>query len=544
MKTLYMKSTYLFMVFAMILGFTLTGCSDDNSGDPSTSVEFPELKEFTCNAGETKDLSFTAGADWTLSSNKGWCKFKDGEFTETTMSGKAGAQTVQIVISESQVTADIAELTLNMGGKSQVICKVACQEKEYADFIVKDEAGNEYNSENPLVIKGSGLTDYAYDIVYTTIIVETELTVGISEKPDWVKAQTSEETPGVFQLTFDKTSGVSPINSFNNEGDKIVIATKDGSKSVEIPVSYEGLKETVITYVETELDFTKNHLVLDNNSTYFSVSNSMTGEETKYSLPLTLTVDQVRNGEFGYIIGSVEREEVYTNYFEYTYNFDATDMESWVKVSVDGKKVSLDVEKLTEDKERGAIVLLFSKDFCDKYKGRYNEVLLDSEGYFDSYTYQNNIMVSFTQEPEKKSTNLELKGYVMNSEGTLVPFSSVPDGAAMLASPDDDPFFEYQDKMTQNFWYVSADKSVLQNGNKIYLEVVGNIPEGYSVGVMNNWAWTNVKTTSETIDGKTYIVISGTPTQEQIDKQPIMTVGVANFDMGDFLIECGIQVWL
>lgn len=539
-----MKSTYLFMVFAMILGFTLTGCSDDeNSGDPSTSVEFPELTDITCNAGETKELSFTAGADWTLSSNKGWCKFKDGEFTETTISGKAGAQTVQIVISESQVTADVAELTLNMGGKSQVICKVACQEKEYADFVVKDEAGNEYNSENPLVIKGSGLTDYAYDIVYTTIIVETELTVGISEKPNWVKAQTSEETPGVFQLTFDKTSGVSPINSFNNEGDKIVIATEDGSQKVEIPVSYEGLKETVITYVETELGFTKNHMTLDNNSTWFSVSNSMTGEETKYSLPLTLTVDQVRNGEFGYIIGSVEREELYANYYLYTYNFDATDMESWVKVSVNGNNVSLDVEKLTGDTERGAIVLLFSKDFCDKYKGRYNEVLLDSEGYFDSYTYGANIMVSFTQEPEKKVTDLQLKGYVMNSEGTLVPFSSVPDGAAMLGDPNN-PYFEYMDKMTQNFWYVSADKSVLQNGNKIYLEIVGDIPEGYSVGVMNNWAWTSVKTTSETIDGKTYIVVSGTPTQEQINEQPVMTVGVANFDMGDFLIECGIQVWL
>lgn len=539
-----MKSTYLFMVFAMILGFTLTGCSDDeNSGDPSTSVEFPELTDITCNAGETKELSFTAGADWTLSSNKGWCKFKDGEFTETTISGKAGAQTVQIVISESQVTADVAELTLNMGGKSQVICKVACQEKEYADFVVKDEAGNEYNSENPLVIKGSGLTDYAYDIVYTTIIVETELTVGISEKPNWIKAQTSEETPGVFQLTFDKTSGVSPINSFNNEGDKIVIATEDGSQKVEIPVSYEGLKETVITYVETELDFTKNHMTLDNNSTWFSVSNSMTGEETKYSLPLTLTVDQVRNGEFGYIIGSVEREELYANYYLYTYNFDATDMESWVKVSVNGKNVSLDVEKLTGDTERGAIVLLFSKDFCDKYKGRYNEVLLDSEGYFDSYTYGANIMVSFTQEPEKKVTDLQLKGYVMNSEGALVPFSSVPDSAAMLGDPNN-PYFEYMDKMTQNFWYVSADKSVLQNGNKIYLEIVGDIPEGYSVGVMNNWAWTGVKTTSETIDGKTYIVVSGTPTQEQINEQPVMTVGVANFDMGDFLIECGIQVWL
>ena len=84
MKTLYMKSTYLFMVFAMILGFTLTGCSDDNSGDPSTSVEFPELKEFTCNAGETKDLSFTAGADWALSSNAGWCKFMPSMLSETT----------------------------------------------------------------------------------------------------------------------------------------------------------------------------------------------------------------------------------------------------------------------------------------------------------------------------------------------------------------------------------------------------------------------------------------------------------------------------
>ena len=153
-------------------------------------------------------------------------------------------------------------------------------------------------------------------------------------------------------------------------------------------------------------------------------------------------------------------------------------------------------------------------------------------------------MVSFTQEPEKKSTNLELKGYVMNSEGTLIPFSDIPDDPVMLGDPNTE-FFPYEDKMTDNFWSVLvSDKSLMEGDNKIYLEVVGNIPEGYSVGVMNNWAWTNVKTTSETIDGKTYIVISGTPTQEQIDKQPIMTVGVANFDMGDFLIECGIQVWL
>jgi len=538
MKTLYMKPIYLLMVLTMMMGFTFTACSSD---DPEGSVEFPALKELSGNAGETLELSFSAGTDWTLSSNKGWCKFKDGEFTETTLSGKAGSQTVQIVISESQLTSEVAELTLSMGGKSQVICKVTCQEKQYADLVVTDEEGNVYDAEHPLVIKGSGLTDNAYDIVYTTIKVESEKTVGIAEKPDWIKAQASTETPGVFQLTFDKASGISVINSFNNADDKLVIATEDKKQQIEIPVSYEGLREDVITFKETDLSFTKNHMTLDHNSTYFSVSNSMTGEETTYSLPLTLTVDQVRNGEFGYIIGRVDREETYPNYYSYTYDFDATGLDSWVKVSINNKNVSLDVDKLTEDTERGAIVLLISKDFCDKYKGHYNDMLLDEEGYFSS-TYQDNVMVSFTQVPEKKVTSLQLKGYVMMN-GTLTPFEKVPDDAAMIRDSSD-PMFEYADKMTPNFWYVSADKSVLQNGNKIYLEVVGDIPSGYNVGIMNNWAWKNTQATSETIDGKTYIVVSGLPTQEQINEQPVMTVGVANFDTMDILIECGIQVWL
>lgn len=543
MKTFYTKSTNLFMVLAMILGIAFTGCSDD-SDTPSVTPEFPALTEITCNAGETKELSFEANADWTLTSNKGWCQFENDGIPATVTYGKAGEQNIQIIISPFQETGDVAEISLKIGEQSQVICKISCNEKVYADLVIKDEEGNIYDAEHPLVIKGSGLTDNAYDIVYTTITVESEQPVGFAEKPNWLKALTTEETPGVFQLTFDKTSGLSPIYSFNKAEDKIVIATEDMSKKVEIPVSYEGLKETVISYVETDLSFSKSHMTLDYNSTYFSIANAMTGEETTYSLPLTLTVDQVRNDEFGYIIGSVERKELYPNNYVYTYNFDATGMESWVKVNINGKKVSLDVDKLTGDTERGAIVLLFSKDFCEKYKGRYNEILLDSEGYFDSYTYQKNIMVSFTQEPEKKVTNLQIKGYVKNSSGELVPFTSVPDGAAMLSDPNT-PYFPYEDKTTPNFWYVVlSDKSLMENGNKIYLEIVGEIPEGYIVGFMNNKYWTNTKTTTETIDGKTYIVISGAPTQDQISKQPIMTVGVANFDMMDFLIECGIQVWL
>lgn len=67
MKTLYMKPIYLLMVLTMMMGFTFTACSSD---DPEGSVEFPALKELSGNAGETLELSFSAGTDWTLSSNK------------------------------------------------------------------------------------------------------------------------------------------------------------------------------------------------------------------------------------------------------------------------------------------------------------------------------------------------------------------------------------------------------------------------------------------------------------------------------------------
>ena len=78
MKTLYMKPIYLLMVLTMMMGFTFTACSSDDPEGTSTTVEFPALKELSGNAGETLELSFSAGTDWTLSSNKGWCKFNNG----------------------------------------------------------------------------------------------------------------------------------------------------------------------------------------------------------------------------------------------------------------------------------------------------------------------------------------------------------------------------------------------------------------------------------------------------------------------------------
>ena len=122
-------------------------------------------------------MSFTAGADWALSSNAGWCKFKNGEFTESTISGKAGSQTVQVVITndgQNFEKDDIAELTLKMGNSSQVICKITRPHKIPVDIVITDEEGNVYDAENPIIIKGSA----PLSLVETVITVETDFEVG------------------------------------------------------------------------------------------------------------------------------------------------------------------------------------------------------------------------------------------------------------------------------------------------------------------------------------------------------------------------------
>ena len=70
--------------------------------------------------------------------------------------------------------------------------------------------GNVYNTENPIIIKGSGYEKI--DVVYTTILTESEFEVGIStsENPDWIKVENKGE--GKFNLTFnnDTTEGIEP----------------------------------------------------------------------------------------------------------------------------------------------------------------------------------------------------------------------------------------------------------------------------------------------------------------------------------------------
>ena len=150
MRTLNLKGMSWIMALAMMFIVSFTSCSDDKEeGNGGGKIEFPTLQEVTVSTDGTLNISFKANVDWKLTSTAGWCKFVNGDFTETTIGGKAGEQTITAKIlgdGQKYDNDDIAEIKLSMGGKEEVIYKITRPKKEFKGLTIKDEAGNVYNA--------------------------------------------------------------------------------------------------------------------------------------------------------------------------------------------------------------------------------------------------------------------------------------------------------------------------------------------------------------------------------------------------------------
>ena len=358
---------------ALVLMVVFNSCKED---DGVITPVFPELKETSGQPGDTLEIAFNANLDWSILSSKGWCKFVNGEFPEITASGKAGEQSLKVAISNTDwnyQTNDEAELKLTMMDMSQVIYKVTRAKKEYQNLTITDEAGNVYNAQNRLTIKGSGLRDVVADSVYTIVKASADMQVGLISYPNWLYAQNMGD--GVFRFIFDKGKqdihGKDPIFSFDGEeNDKIVFATKDyidGNvetdkiRMVEVPVDYEGLKDN---YVEFEDNYeggrypTELFVSIDGSSFASKIMNGMTGQMEKgesFYGPLETNIT-ARNNEYHVFIVS-QSKEVAPNRYEYsTYDFEKN--VDWIEPGILGTSLDLYIHGLG-DENRGALVLVF-----------------------------------------------------------------------------------------------------------------------------------------------------------------------------------------
>lgn len=396
MKALNLKSMSWIMALAMMFIVSFTGCSDDDGedGGPIAPV-FPELKETNCGANETTEISFEANLDWEISSNAGWCKFINGEISESIMSGKAGKQTIKIAVSaDGQNYNDdaIAEITLKMGEKSQVIYKIKRAKKEYSDLVITDEEGNVYDAEHPLTIKGNNISIP----IYTSLKAQAEdgMEIGFTN-PEWLTYRINEET-GMYEFTFntDNEEGLNIKYPIAQGNGVLVFATADAEtaktdkiRKVEIPLIYEGVQADAIGISPTHM----NVVVKPDGQSIIS------GETTSSELVSTIIA---RNDEF-HIIEFVQTYNSAEG--AYTYDFSDDGDVDWVQ-SVIGTgenkdKITLTVESNEGADEREAIVMVFPKVIYDKIKEDLaGNILKDGD---IKTIYNTNIMSTLKQEKEE-----------------------------------------------------------------------------------------------------------------------------------------------
>lgn len=387
-------SMKLMSLLVMCVMVAFSSCTEDEDG--VVEPTFPELKELSGNVGQILDITFSANVDWTMKSNVAWCKFVNGEFLESTASGKAGDQTlkVQILSDESwnSETEDVAELSLTMGETTQVVYKITRGKKVGQGLIITDADGKEYNAETPLTIKGSGLREASIDSVFTVVTASADMEVGITEMPAWLYVKNIGN--GVFRFIFDKgkesTHGKSPIYSFSDPNDKIVFATADGSETVEIPVNYEGLKASYVELHDAVADGYPSELnVSADGQTFTSETTNMetgaveAGES--FSGPLKTTVI-ARNDLFHVLAIDMQKKEApnMAPYNVLNVNEEGVD---WVETTTNKTDLTLTVKAL-EGETRGAVVMVFSQ-------AQWDAILSDSIAKYgtlkDALTYKEQI---------------------------------------------------------------------------------------------------------------------------------------------------------
>ncbi len=435
MKNLKKMSVKFYLMLALSAVAVLAGCKDD---EEVVTPQFPDLKEQTVTLTETTDengnnvfsasldITFSANLDWTLKSDAAWCRFVNGEFKETTASGKAGDQTLKVEISDASwnyTSADVAQITLSMASQEQVIYKITRGTREYQNLVVTNEAGDiSYSSSTPLEIKGNNT-----NVVTTSLRASAEAGMEIGLRyPEWLTVSINQET-GAYDFTFNTESENDIRYPIENTYDVISFFTSDAEtaetdkvRRIDIPVSYEGFdkRALVIQSAHNGLSVDADGTINIEEEQVESVSSTIIANSNDFEILKGLQTkkyDDPENPNLG---------------FSYTYDFDTNINLDWIDVSepTDDGVVTLSVKANETEEDREAIVVLLPKALAEEYKANYNDYLLIAEGDVDDEgnplgnvgdlkpEFNTFTMASLTQEGKKDESSVSFVGSVPGVE--------------------------------------------------------------------------------------------------------------------------------
>lgn len=225
----------------------MMSCSKEN--EKEKEPQFPAVQEVEIAAGESKELTFKAEADWKLTIDKTtWCMFDD-KGVETAQ--VAGEVTVKVKIGDAGLgfEAEVAKIDMTMGEKTQTVFQITRSPKErVVKMYVSKDWGATYNKADKLELTADewGSTSY--------------IAFGIVANYEWKVAELPEELKmQVDYADVDSFSGKADSVDFKAAqlfikedkipyefSKKIKITDMEGNNPVEFPVTYAGLAEDVV----------------------------------------------------------------------------------------------------------------------------------------------------------------------------------------------------------------------------------------------------------------------------------------------------------
>lgn len=496
------------------------GCTDDKD-NAEGSISFPELQEMKLDANGTTEIAFKAVADWKLISNSGWCKFVNGSFTESIISGKAGEQTITIQTSDDSqnyVNDDIAELTLAIGGKEQVICKITRPRKVFEGLTVKDAEGNIYDAEHPISVEGNTFNETKY----TTIIAETEFEVGIDKEknPSWIEA--SSKQAGNFQLTFNKENKDGLEERYSIGADKkysltLGVKTNDGTIDVAIPIIYEGLNPNELS-IDPQYSST---LKISKDGKKITGSSSMGGDETIYNDKLSTTII-TRNDDYQIVL--YEQKGVYTELYPGYGRYEVNEVvfnnanTSWIHEIRNGAEYSLTFDPYKDlnngSDNRSAVVMALPKDEYETIKNDLQGNIIEANGIDIKSKYNTYVVAIFYQEGDP---TISFKTYQL-PQNAMYGLEEYSWGQGEVTSKFDGTI---ENAETGNIWKSIFATSEFNDGRTIYIEII-NYEESMTFNVEGTITNVTTKTNVEyDNDGKHYIMLKASTADDITGHQKI-----------------------
>jgi hypothetical protein len=246
MKTLISK--YWLVLMALVSVTLFTACSSDD--DDAVTPVFPQVQPIAGEAGEVKEFTFEANENWSLSSDKIWCKLVQGEKADAfVINGTAGKQTIKVKITDDDASNDksVAQLFLSMGGQKVAIAEVTRSAAGYK-LQVFDAAGKDITETGITV----GYKNLAELPVYNKFTVKSNYRFAVTNTPAWVDLEGgfmvgTPNKDAVGGVSFKENQGVSAKYAIAKDGNyTITFTSEDGKAAKTVPVIFEGMPKDMM----------------------------------------------------------------------------------------------------------------------------------------------------------------------------------------------------------------------------------------------------------------------------------------------------------